>query len=592
MASRGADKSSHTSDLHVGQWHVQPTLNQIWHDETVRHLEPQLINLLLFLASSDGRVVSKDQIIEAVWEGRFIAEATLTRSIADLRRALGDNTERPQYIETIAKRGYRLVAQVSSAASSAPADAAATAAGTEPSNREPSIVVLPFRNFGIEADRYFCEGLTDEIINMLTRVSGLRVISRTSAYAAQARGGDIAEIGRRLGVTHAIEGSVRRAERRIRVTAQLVRVSDHCHVWSERYDRDADDVFAIQDDIADGIARRLELTLPRLVRRSAAPTTNRDAYDRFAEGRHHFLRGTTESLEHARRCFVDAVKLDPGFALAHDALSEVYWYMGFYGLLVPKDAFASAVWESLRALEIDDQRAESHALLAMLRKELDYDWSEVNREFARALELNPHSLVVRMRYALCGLLPHGRLAEAAAELERVVESDPLSIPVRWWLGSMYLFSRQAKPLREQADRMLEIDPAHPLSHMGMATLHLLVGQPAAAVAAFERACELAGSPAWLRGFLGLAYGIAGERDKAQALLDDLRVGSPERYVPPFALALTMFGLGDIDAVFEQMNRAIDVRDPLIVPLGSYPFFDDLKSDARFTALLSRMNRTG
>ena len=579
-------------ELQVGQWHVQPALNQIRNDRTVQHLEPQLINLLVFLASNDGRVVSKDQIIETVWEGRFIADATLTRSIADLRRALGDSTERPQYIETIAKRGYRLIAPVAALPGvDRPANDVGRAQ-SQPRGKEPSLVVLPFTNFGSGTDHYFCEGLTDEIINALTRLPELRVISRTSAFAAHARGGDIADIGQSLGVTHAIEGSIRRADRRIRVTAQLVRTCDHGHVWSERYDRDVDDVFAVQDDIADAIARRLELTLPRLIRRSPAPTHNADAYERFVEGRHHFLRGTSDSLEHARRCFGDAVKLDTDFALAHDALSEVYWYMGFYGAMAPKDAFAAAVWESLRALEIDEHRAESHALLAMLRKELDYDWSEVQREFARALELNPHSPVVRMRYALCGLMPQGRLAEAAAELERVVESDPLSVPVRWWLGSMYLFSRQPARMSEQIDRMLEIDPMHPLAHMGLGTVRLLEGDARKAVAALERACDLAGRPVWLLGWLGLACGIAGQRESAQTILDELRTLECSQYVSPFALGMIWYGLGNMDAAFQHMNRAIDLRDPHVIPIHCYPFFDDIKSDPRYSSLLSRLNLTG
>jgi TolB-like protein/DNA-binding winged helix-turn-helix (wHTH) protein/Tfp pilus assembly protein PilF len=587
-----ASQRSHSSDnteLRVGQWHVRPALNQIRNERTVQHLEPQLINLLVFLASNDGQVVSKDQIIAKVWEGRFIADATLTRSIADLRRALGDNKERPQYIETIAKRGYRLIAPVAGLSCD---DLISRDWGRDiPARRplEPSLVVLPFTNFGPETDRYFCEGLTEEIINALTRLPGLRVISRTSAFAAHGHGGDIADIGRRLDVTHAIEGSIRRAGRHIRVTAQLVRTSDHGHVWSERYDRHVEDVFAVQDDIADAIARRLELTLPRLIRRSLAPTRNPAAYDRFIEGRHHFLRGTSDSFENARRCFSDAVKLDADFALAHDALSEIYWYMGFYGLMVPKDAFASAVWESLRALEIDDHRAESHALLAMLRKELDYDWSEVQREFARALELNPHSPVVRMRYALCGLMPHGRLAEAAAELRSVVESDPLSIPVRWWLGSMYLFSRQPGPMREQVDRMLEIDPVHPLAHMGLGTLQLLEGHAPAAATALERACVLAGRPMWLLGWLGLTYGAAGQRENARAIFEELVALESNSYVSPFSLALVAYGLGNIDETFDLMNRAIDVRDPLVVPLLSYPFFDDIRSDRRYSSLLSRLN---
>jgi TolB-like protein len=232
MARRSAGAPGDRSDLRVGSWRVQPTLNQIDDGRTVRHLEPQVMDLLVFLASAGRRVVSKDEIINGVWEGRFIAEATLTRSVADLRRALGDTRSRRRYIETIPKRGYRLVASMSGVASHEPAAAAPPVESSAAAVSPPSLVVLPFSNLGSPDDRYFCEGLTEEIINVLTRIPGLRVISRTSAFAAHASGGDVAEIGRRLGVTHAIEGSSRRSEGRVRVTAQLIRVSDHGHVWT------------------------------------------------------------------------------------------------------------------------------------------------------------------------------------------------------------------------------------------------------------------------------------------------------------------------------------------------------------------------
>lgn len=451
-------------------------------------------------------------------------------------------------------------------------------------------MVLPFSNVGPDADRFFCEGLTDEVINVLTRLPDLRVISRTSAFAAHARGGDIAEIGRSLGVTHAIEGSVRKAGQRFRVTAHLVRVGDHRQIWSERYERDTSDMFVIQDEIAADIARRLELTWTSLARRGA-PTKSIDAYGRYLEGRHHFLRGTPDGLDCAKRCFTDAVRLDPASAVAHDALSEIYWYLGFYGLMEPKDAFAQAVWESLRAIEIDDRNAESHALLAMLRKELDYDWSEVNREFARAIELNPQSPIVRMRYAMCGLMPHGHTVAAADELERVVETDPLSIPVRWWLASMRMFSRQWEPMREQVDRMLEIDPRHPLSHMLQGCWQLLHGDADAAADSYATACDLAGRPAWLLGWLGLALGTAGRHDGARAIRDELEALASARYIPPFSFALIALGLDEIDRAFQWLERAIEVRDPFAIPLRCYPFLDHIREDPRFETLLRRMNFT-
>jgi TolB-like protein/tetratricopeptide (TPR) repeat protein len=589
VASGKGDKPHATPDLQVGRWRVQPSLNQVRDGATARHVEPQVMDLLVFLARRPGQVVSKDEIIDGVWEGRFIAEATLTRSIADLRRTLGDSRRRPAFIETIAKRGYRLVAAVSTAEGGAPAVRADEDGAIAPApSPEPCLVVLPFDNLGPESPGYFCDGLTDEIISALSRLPGLRVISRTSAFAAHARGGDIGEISRRLGATHAIEGSVRQAEGRIRVTAQLIDVGTHCHVWSERYDRALVGVFAIHDEIAAGIARRLQVTLDG-VGRGATPPTSIDAYWSLLEGRHHFRRGTREGMERARQCFAEAIKLDPRFAAAHDALSEVYWSCGFYGMSAPREAFTLAFWESLRALEIDDRSGESHALLAILRKEVDYDWSEVDREFARALELAPRSPVVRFRRAICGLLSRGGAAEAARELELVVQNDPLSITLRWWLAASYWFSRQSARAREQADRMADIDPVHPLTHMMDGTCHLTDGDFPAAMAAYERAADAGGRLPWLLGWLGLACGMGGRRDRARALRDELVAGSSGAYVPPFSVALIALGLDDTDGAFQWMDRAVEERDPFVIPLLSYPILDPFRGHPRYASLLAKMN---
>jgi TolB-like protein/Tfp pilus assembly protein PilF len=563
---------------------VHPALNQISDDRTTRRLESQVMDLLVFLAGRGARVVSRDDLIEGVWGGRFIAETTLTRSIADLRRALGDTGHERRYIETIAKRGYRLIAPVSSGGAES-TRAAASREASDPRAGSRSLVVLPFNNLGPADDGYFCDGLTEEITNVLTRLPGLRVISRTSAYVARQQGGDVAAIGRRLGVTHVIEGSSRRSEGCLRVTAQLIRVSDQGHVWSERYDRRDADVFAIQDEIAEAIARRLELTLGEP--RRAAPTTSVDAYSRYLEGRHHFLKGTGEGLERARGCLREAIRLDPGFAVAHDALSEVYWYLGFYGLLPPKDAFTQALWESLRALEIDERMAESHALLAMLRKELDYDWAEVDREFAIALRLDPTSPLVRMRHAICGLMPHGRLAEAAAALEKVAESDPLSVVVLWWLSAMHWFAGNLAPMRGWTERMHEIDPSHPLTHMAAGSLCLGEGDPAAATRAYEQAVDRAGRPAWLVGWLGLACAAAGESERASRLRDELRAQGAEATAPT-ALALVSCGLRDLDETFRWLNQAVELRDPHVIPIQSYPPLAAVRADSRYGSLLARL----
>lgn len=293
------------------------------------------MDLLVLLATSGGRVVSKREIIDAVWQGRLIAEASLTRTMADLRRALDDEARCPRYIETIPKRGYRLVTVVlleeeagatGEALTTVPVPVPGGSRGEHQAmparGLAPSLAVLPFTDFGPgEPNRTFSDGLTEEVINVLTRIPRLRVMARTSSFAAAAIGGDLAEIGRRLGVSHVLEGSVRRSDGRVRVTAQLICLSDSCHVWSERYDRPLSDVFAIQDDIAGAIANRLELSLEAQARREQPDIA---AYTAYLEARHHFFNGTLDGLERSRHCLERALALDPSYAAAHDALPETY----------------------------------------------------------------------------------------------------------------------------------------------------------------------------------------------------------------------------------------------------------------------------
>ncbi len=328
-----------------------------------------------------------------------------------------------------------------------------------------SIAVLPFHNMsGASEDEYLCEGLTEEIINVLTRIPNLRVIARTSAFAVGRMGLDVREIGARLNVGTILEGSVRRSGHRVRITAQLVTSSDGGHLWSERFDRELADVFALEDEIAEAIAERLRVGLDHQDGVSRRPAVDPEAHNAFLEGRYYLARGTPPALAQAMACFERAIALDPGFALAFDSLAEVSWYLGFFGGLRPNDAFAQGTWHALRALELDDTLAETHALLAMLRKELDYNWAEVDHELRRARELNRESPVVRLRYAISGLLPHGRIDEAVAEIEGVLQSDPLSIVVRWWLAIVVYLARRPDRMIDEGHRMIALDPNHFLGH--------------------------------------------------------------------------------------------------------------------------------
>ncbi len=447
-----------------------------------------------------------------------------------------------------------------------------------------SVAVLPFANMsGAREDDYVCEGLAEEIINVLTTVPGLAVIARTSAFAVARLGLDACEIGARLGVDTILEGSVRRSGGRVRVTAQLIETTKGAHLWSERYDRGMMDVLALEDEIAGAIALRLRGELgQRRAQRVPAP----GAHEAYLEGRYHFARATADELMLARSSYERALALDPNFALAHESLGELDFYVGFYGMLPPREAFAMSAWHAARAIELDEGLAEAHALLGTLRKELDYNWPEVHREMSRAMELNPASPVVRTFRAASEWMPQGRVEEALAEFQDLVRADPLSVWLRTWVGIHLVLTRRPELVIAEANRIIEMDPSYALAHWLLGIGHAMLDRYTEAVAALERANELSGGTSMTASFLAWAYGLAGQKDRARAFIPAAERG--EAYIAPSVPALACIGLKEWDEAFVWLNRAIDARDPQIIPIKTDPVFDPMRDDPRFMDLLRKM----
>jgi serine/threonine-protein kinase len=454
----------------------------------------------------------------------------------------------------------------------------------------PSIAVLPFTRMSAAADdTYLCEGLAEEIINALTRIPGLRVIARTSAFAISRMGLDVREAGARLDVGHILEGSVRREGGRVRVTAQLVSTGDGSHLWSERYDREMTDVLVLEDDIAEAIAARLRVEFAGANRERPRPVVDPEAHAAYLEGRYYFARGTPDALAQSRACYERAIARDPNAALAYDSLAELYWYFGFFGNVPPREAFSQSTWYALRALEIDDTLAQTHALLGMLRKELDYNWPEVDRELRRAFQLNRESPLVRLRYAISGLLPHARNDEAMVELESILQTDPLSLFARWWMAVCAHLARRPDRAIAEGRHMIALDPTHFLGHwaLGVGLNDIHPGRDA--VDALKKAHELSGGMPFTLGFLAMVSGRAGLLDDARRLLVQAEQMASAGYVPPSTFASCHIGLGDWDAALDWMDRAIEARDPIIMPIKSFPFLDPVRGDARYQALLRKMH---
>jgi tetratricopeptide (TPR) repeat protein len=374
------------------------------------------------------------------------------------------------------------------------------------------------------------------------------------------------------------------------VTAQLIKASDGYHLWSQRFDREMTDVFAIQDEISQAIVEKLRVRLAGdrpLVKRH---TENVEAYHLFLRGRHCIYRMTPESLAKGKEYLEQAITLDPDYALAYAGMAEFYLVSAYWGFMDPKEALPKAKSAAMEALSRDDTLAEAHATLGVARGVSDFDWAGAERGFRRALELNPASPIVRYHYGLWFLKATGRLDEASLQLQRAVELDPLSASYNTALAYLYYARGQYDPAIAQHQRAMDLDPGWYVPHWLLAIAYERMGRLEEAIGEAQKACELSGRNAPTLGILGLACGLAGRRSEARAVLEELTTQRRTTYVPPYAMAAVYRGLGEVDQALEWLEKGVEERDMIIVSgLKSEPRYMLLRGHPRYQALLRKMN---
>jgi len=470
-------------------------------------------------------------------------------------------------------------------------ESGAADAGRDDTKMIPSIAVLPFANLSADKENeYFSDGLAEDIIDALTQVPGLRVMARTSAFSFRGREQDVREIGARLNVEHILEGSVRRAGNRLRVTAQLVKASDGYHLWSQRFDREMTDVFAIQDEISQAIVEKLRVRLAGDRPHVKRHTENMEAYHLFLRGRHSVLRMTPESLVKGREYLEQAIAIDPDYALAYAGIAEFCFFNSLWSFRNPKEDLLKTKSAAMEALRRDETLAEAHSMLGIVTGIFDFDWAGAEREFRRALELNPASPIVRYSYGFWLLRPVGRSEEALLQVKQAVELDPLSPNYNAWLGVVYNSMGRHDPAVAQYRRAIELDPSLWRPHW---LLSLALGQMKdfeESIAEAEKACDLSGRNAPTLGVLGMAYGRAGRRAEAEAILEQLTARGRTGYVSSFAMACIYSGLGDFDHVLEYLDKGIDERDVLVVSImkAEHGLLSPIWDHPRYHALLRKM----
>lgn len=457
---------------------------------------------------------------------------------------------------------------------------------------QPSIAVLPFTDMSPNKDQeYFCDGMAEEIINALTHIEGLRVVARTSAFSFRGKEVDVREIGRKLSVETLLEGSVRKAANRIRITAQLVNVADGYHIWSEKYDRNKEDIFAIQDEISLAIVSKLKVKLlggekENLVRRY---TDNIEAYNLYLKGRYFWSKRTEKGLKKGIEYFEHANEKDPDYALAHVGLADSYSLLCSYHILAPKESIPKARSAAMRAIEAHDALAEAYEALAHVRILHDWSWLDAEREFKRAIQVNPGYATAHQRYSLL-LTVMGQLSEAIAEIKRAQELDPLSLIINTDVGLIFYIAHQYGQAVEQCRNVIEMDPNFGVAHFALGLAYEQKGAYKEAIAELQKAITASGGITVMTGALGHAYAVSGKRDKAQKVLDESKELSKQRYVSPYSIATIYVGLGEKDQAFEWLRKAYEDRSVWLIHLHlkADPRLDGLRSDPRFTALLKKM----
>jgi len=451
-----------------------------------------------------------------------------------------------------------------------------------------SIAVLPFADHSPDRDQeYFCDGMTEELINALTKLRGLQVSAWTSTLRLRVKTHDILKISQQLKVGVVVAGSVRKAGCQLRITVQLISTADGCYLWSETYDRELKDVFLVQEEISQAIVTKLKVQIvagqsKNLVRRY---TENLEAYNFYLKGRYHWNQRSERSLKSGIDYFEQAVALDPQYAPAYSGLADSYSLLGNYGVLPAKKVKARAMTAALKAVEIDPMLAEAHTALGHVKATYCWDWPTAREEYQTAISLNPAYATAHHWNAITYLAPLGMLDAALLEMEQAEELDPFSVSIKRDLAVICYYSRRYEEAAEHCQGAIDLNRNFPGGYWALGLAYEGLSLYAESVAAFRKGLSLAPDTPRLLGSLGHAYAAWGKHSEAHEVLDRLKQLSTVTYVSPFDFALVHLGLGNSDSCIEWLEEAYKSRSYELVSSGVDPKFDSVRSDVRFSKLL-------
>jgi TolB-like protein/DNA-binding winged helix-turn-helix (wHTH) protein/Flp pilus assembly protein TadD len=599
-------------------------------------LQEQPFQLLAMLLERPGELLTREELSSKLWPNTIVDfDHGLNKAVAKIREVLGDSAENPRFIETVARRGYRFLADVTTTGRGQPQivppvssrglDASpAGLAEAVISPRRPtrawrvlglglglllaavlswglyprspsssairSLAVLPLENLsGDPSQDYFAEGMTDEVITRLAQISALRVISRTSVMVYRGVRKSLPEIARELNVEAVVAGSVLLSGERVRITAQLVHAPADAPMWAQSYDEDLQDTLALQGKVARDIAEQIRVTLN--VREQSAlvksRTVNLDAYEAYLKGRYFWSKRTGEGLKKAIGYFDHAIEIDPAYAEAYSGLADSYALAGDweYGVLPPREAFPLAKAAATKALALDPSLGEAHTSLAFALDLYGWDWKAAQAEYEAAIKLNPGYATAHHWYAW-HLLVTGRSNEGISELRKAQSLDPLSLIISADIADALCIARLCDSSVQQSRRTLELDPNFAVAHYELGQALEQKHMHDEAIAEFHRAIELSGHAAAFDSNLAYVYAVSGRKEEATRILEDLEARQDQNASAAANIALIYVGLGEHDRAMDWLNKAYEARfNPSIL---LRPAFDALRSDARFQDLLRRI----
>ncbi len=532
------------------------------------------MDILVVLAEHANEVVPRCSLLDAAWSAQAVSDERLTHVIAELRRAFQHENGRADVIETVPKRGYRLVGQIQSLLP----------------QQISSIAVLPLENvIGDPEQEYFADGMTEALITELSKIGALRVTSRQSVMQLKNTDLSMPEIAKRLNVDAVAEGSVLQIGDRVRITVQLIDGETDLHLWGDSYDRDLKDVLALHSEVARSIAReiRIAVTPEEETLLTNARRVNPEAHRRYLLGQYHVDNWVPAEQDIAIRYFKEAIEFDPEFAEAYAGLAKGYEAVNFFGYMKPGDYVDK--WRSAikQALKLDGNLPNAHRANAGINYYYEWNWAEAEAVYRRAISLN-RSFDEAYHYYAWFLLAMNRPDDAHASINRALELNPLAINAYLTASDVYYMSRQYDRAIAQLKEILELSPSASFAYSRLGWSYLQKGGVDEAITAMETAVGLSPEATEHRWVLGHAYGAAGQSANARQVLHYLQILAKERHVPAHGFALVHLGLGKYDQALDLLEQAYLERDSWIVYLQVWPLLDPIRGDRRFQALLDRM----